>query len=163
MKDLWNSIRKQFVPGHAGESEVALDSIPTDFTFLPIISACLPLLHSYPAGTMLYILDCLCPEDFALVLDLVRLDLSQPHQHKRPPAQDVRHRPNSYEDLLSHLRAYTSNVPAKDYPHFWLELTRSWLLTCPIDPDYYQDDETGKELFCQKLRNELADRILNIS
>lgn len=162
MKDLWNSIRKQFVPGHAGESEVALDSIPTDFTFLPIISACLPLLHSYPAGTMLYILDYLCPEDFP-ILDFVHLDLSPPHHHRRLPRTWVRLKPKSYEGLLSHLRVRTCIIPAKDYPRFWLELTRSCLLTCPVDPDYYREDESGRELFCQKLRNELADRILNIS
>ena len=127
-----------------------------------VISDCLKTLDSCSTGTAIYVLSCLCPEDIA-VLELVRLDLSQPHQHKRLSEKDIRLRSNSYEDLLSHLRAYTRIVPTKDYPHFWLELTRNWLLTCPIDPDYCQDDETGKDLFCQKLRNELIDRILVIS
>jgi hypothetical protein len=144
------------------EHEGPLGSIPAAGTFQPIMSHCLQLLNPYSPGTVLYILDCLCPYEVA-VLDLVHLDLSQPHQHKRLSEKDVRLRPDSYEELLSHFRAYTRIVPAKDYLHFWLELTRSWLLTCPIDPDYYQDDETGKDLFCQKLRSELIDRILKIS
>ncbi len=163
MSDLWEGIRRRFVSKDISEHKATPGSIPTTGTFQHVISYCLQLLNSYPASTIIYILACLCPEDFALVLELVRLDLSQPHQHKQLSEKDIRLRSNSYEELLSHLRAYTSNVPAKDYPHLWLELTRSWLLTCPIDPDYYLDDETGKELFCQKLRNELIDRILKIS
>lgn len=131
-------------------------------TFQHVTSYCLQVLNSYSVGTVLYILACLCPEDLA-VLDLGHLDLSQPHHHKPRPEKDVRLSPNSYQGLLSHLRTHTSIIPTRDYPQFWLELTRSWLLTCPIDPDYYRDDETGKDSFCQRLRNELIDRILNIN
>jgi hypothetical protein len=159
--DLWNSIKKQFASRHPRDSEAALDSIPTAVTFQPIISSCLPLLHSCPAGTMLYILDCLCPEDFP-ILDFGQLDLSPPHHHRRLSTLEVRLRPKCYEGLLSHLRAQTSIIPAKDYPRFWLELTRSCLLTSPVDPDYYREDQSGKELFCQRLRSELIERILRI-
>jgi hypothetical protein len=127
-----------------------------------VISDCLKTLDSCSTGTAIYILSCLCPEDIA-VLELVRLDLSQPHQHKPLAGRNIRPEPHSYEDLLSHLQARTSIVPAKDLPHLWIELTRNWLITCPVDPDYYRDDEAGKELFCQKLRNELVDRILNLT
>lgn len=37
-----------------------------------------------------------------------------------------------------------------------------YTLTCPIDPDYYQEGETGEELYCQRLRSELIERILRI-
>lgn len=110
---------------------------------------------------MLYILDCMCPRDFS-ILDFVYLDLDLPHHHRRLPRKDIRLKPKSYEDPLSHIRAYINMVPAQDYPRFWLELTRICFLTCPIDPDYYLEDETGKELFCQKMRSELIERILRI-
>lgn len=110
-----------------------LGSIPATGLFRDIISYCLQLLNTYRASTMIYILACLCPDDFA-VLELVRFDLSEPHQHKQLPHKDIHHKFNTYADLLAHLRAYTSIVPKKDYPLFWLELTKSWLLTCPIDP-----------------------------
>lgn len=137
--------------------------ISADCTFQHVVSRCLELLRPYSPGTAIYALSCLCPKDFSVILELVRLNLSQTHHHKRLPENDIRLRPTSHGDLLSSLRAYTDTVPTEDYCHFWLELTRSWLLTCPLDSDYYQDDETSRDLYCQKLRNELVDRILNIS
>jgi len=139
------------------------DSIPVDSTFQFVLSGCLQRLNSYSTGTAIYILSCLCPEDFDVILNLVRLDLNGPHDHKHLLEQDVHIAPRSYENLLSNLRAQTSIVPPKEYSRFWLELTRHWLLTCPVDPVYDQYDESGKDIFCQRLRNELIDRILNIS
>ena len=150
------------MPGDISEHEATPGSIPAAGAFQHVISHCLQVLNSCPAGTALYVLSSLCPADVA-VLDLLHLDLSQPHQHKRPREKDVHPTLNRDENLLSHLQAHTSIVSPQDYPCFWLELTRNWLITCPVDPDYYRDDEAGKELFCQKLRNELIDRILNIS
>ncbi|HLO33473.1 MAG TPA: hypothetical protein VK249_30275 [Anaerolineales bacterium] len=143
------------------ERETTIGSLPMTDAFQPFISSCLSMLHSYSAGTMLYILDGLCPDDFSTVLDLINLDLSLPHHHDRLPGRNVHIGSNS-KDGLSYFRLYTSIVPAKDFPRFWLELTRSCLLTFPIDPDYYQEDESGNELFCQKMRSELIERILRI-
>jgi hypothetical protein len=95
-------------------------------------------------------------------MDLVRLDLNQPHQHK-PLSEKEPILPCSYEDLLQDFQDQTRNIHAQDYGNFWLELTEKWLLACPVDTSYYGVDDTGKELFCQKLRSELLDRILNIS
>jgi hypothetical protein len=119
-------------------------------------------LNSYPAGVALYILNCLCPESFPIIMALVRLDLNQPHQHK-PLSEKEPGIPCSHEDLLQDLRAVTRNIPTPDYAQFWLQLTGKWLLTCPVDANYYRVDDTGKELFCQILRTELLDRILDIS
>lgn len=146
------AIRKRSLYEYMTEKETAPD----------LISYCLQRLDTCSAGTALYILDCLCPDDFDLVLDLIRLDLSWPHQHKWILEKDIPLKCDPYEDLLALLRARTSIIPVKAYPHFWLELTKCWLLTCPVDPDYYQDDEAGKEMFCQKLRGELVERILRI-
>lgn len=159
MIDLWERIRKRFVPRQASEPETVPFSLSTVEDFQSVISACLPMLHSYPTGTMLYILDCLCPRDFP-VLDLVHLDLSQPHPHKQPPRNNVR--PQPYEDLLACLRVYANTIPAEDYPRFWLELTGRCLLTCPLDPYYYRASETDDHSFCEKLRSELIERILII-
>lgn len=144
------------------EQESTPSSTPIVGTYQPIISYCLQVLISYPAGAVLYILSCLCPEDFGVIMELVHLDLNQPHQHK-PLSEKEPSIPCSYEDLLQDLKAQTRNIPAQDYGHFWLELTGKWLLVCLVDKNYYRLDDTGKELFCQKLRNELLDRILNIS
>jgi len=163
MMNVWKSIRRRIAPGDMNGDGTAPNLIPTSERFEQVVSDCLELLNGYSAGTIMYILNCLCPDDFALIIELVRLDLSPAHQHKRLSEKDVPPRSDSYKELLSLLRAHTSKIPAKDYPHFWLELTRNWLLTCPIDPDYYREDETGKDLFCRRLRIELVERILNIS
>jgi len=159
--DLWKRIRRRFISRQIAEPEAVLASVSTAENFQPVIYSCIPLLHSCPTGTILYLLDCLCPRDFS-ILDLVHLDLSQPRHHKRLPALEVRLKPKSYEGPLSHLRAHTSMIPAKDYPRFWLELTRSCLLTCPLDPYYYRASETDEDLFCEKLHSELIERILKI-
>jgi hypothetical protein len=120
-------------------------------------------LNHYPAGTLIYDLVCLCPDDFDVILDLVRLDLSQPHEHKAFQKSDIYLASCAYGNLQAKLHAHISAVPPEGYSRFWLELTKRWLLTCPIDPGYYLEDETGKELYCQKLRSELLERILNIN
>lgn len=97
-----------------------------------------------------------------MILELVRLDLNQPHDHKRPPKNNVHIKPNSYKKLLSRFRVYANGVPASDYGHFWLELTGSWLLSCPIDPDYEQGGEADQDLFCRRLRTELVESIMRI-
>ena len=145
------------------EYAVASDSICSADPFQHVISNCVQLLNRYRARHIIYVLTCLCPDEFAVVLDLVRLDLSQPHQHKPLPAKNIHIASDSCENLLSHLRARTNMVPRKDYGHFWLELTRHWLLTCPLDPDFDRNDAASEDLFCQKLRSELVERILNIT
>lgn len=120
----------------------------------------LHVLNHYPVSTGIYILACLCPYEIA-VLDILQFDMSQPHQHK--VRKNIPLRPNSYENLLLRLKFYSNLIPPIYYENFWLELTRCWFLTCPIDPDYYLEDENGKELYCQRLRNELIDRILNLN
>jgi hypothetical protein len=130
--------------------------------FEHLISDCLQLLNHYPAGTLIYDLACLCPEGFDVILNLDRLDLSQPHEHKRFQVSDIFLASFGYENLQPNLRAQISIVPPEEYSRFWLELTKRWLLTCPIDPEYYLEDETGKELYCQKLRSQLVERILHI-
>lgn len=120
------------------------------------------MLNSCSTGTALYGLSCLCPDDFDVILDLVRLDLSQPHQHGLLAEQNTHLRYGSYEDLVVHLRAYMNTLPVRDQGAFWLELTRGWLLSCRMSPAYYRADETGTEIFCQKLRSDLVERILRI-
>lgn len=161
MINVWQGIRKRFGTSAINEHNATPSSILTTGTFQDGLSYCLQLLSFHPAGSVLYLLDCLCPSDL-VVLDLCRLDLDQAHQHKQFPEKNLHFVPNAHEELLADLRAYTRIVPAKEYGHFWLELTKSWLLTCPIDLEYYREDETGKELFCQKLRSELIDRILKL-
>jgi hypothetical protein len=119
------------------------------------------VLNPCPAGTAIYILACLCPDETA-VLDILRLDLSQTHHHKQLPGENYSLKTRSSLDLFVHLKTYTHIVPTGVYRTFWLELVRSWLLTCPIDPELYREDDTGKELFCQALRCELIDRILKL-
>lgn len=148
------------------EQGTHLASIPPNSAIQHIIPRWLKVLNSYSTGTAMYILSCLCPEDFAVVLALVRLDLSQPHQHKYLPKKDVRLKSNSYEDSISHLRACVSLLPTRTYSHFWLELTRRWLLTCPVDTEDGKEDckpdENGNDMFCQKLRSQLIENILKI-
>ena len=163
--NLWEGLKRRFVSRarDMSEQETTASLIPTTCEFQPIISSCLSLLYSYPAGTLLYILDCLSPRnDFSTVMDLIQLDLSLPHHHPSAARKNNHVRPNP-KDLLSCLQVYTSIVPAKDFPRFWLELTHWCLLTFPIDPNYYREDENGNELFCQKMRSELVERILNIT
>jgi hypothetical protein len=126
-----------------------------------VIRYCLEVLYPYPAGTAIYILACLCPDETA-VLDILRLDLSQTHHHKQLPSENYSLKNRSSLDLFVHLKTYTHIVPTGVYRTFWLELVRSWLLTCPIDPELYREDNIGKELFCQALRCELIDRILKL-
>jgi hypothetical protein len=132
-------------------------------TLQQVLSYCLQLLNHYPTSTLIYDLACLCPDDFDVILNLVRLDLSQPHEHKYFQESDIYLAPFAYEKLQSNLRAQICNFSPEEYSRFWLELTKRWLLTCPIDPEYYMEDETGKELYCQKLRSERVERILNIN
>lgn len=117
-------------------------------------------MKPYPASTVLYILACLCPHEVS-VLELLRLDLNQTHQHA--VRKNIPLNLNLYENLLLFLKFYSNIIPSIDYENFWLELSRCWLLSCPIDPDYYQEDENGKEIYCKRLRNELIDWILNIN
>jgi len=150
--NVWKGIRKQ---------PVSIDILEME-TVPGLISYCLQRLDGCSAGTAMYILSCLCPDDFDLVLALIRLDLSCPHQHKWLSEKNRPLKSNSCEDLLALLRIRTSNIPMKEYSHFWLELTKGWLLTCTVDLEYYRTDETGEDLFCQKLRSELVERILRI-
>ena len=160
--NVWKAIRKRFVSQDMIEAEADLDLISTADPSQHLIWHCLQQLNTCSAGTALYILDCLCPDDFALVLDLLRLDLSDPHQHKRLSKKDIPLESDPNEHLLALLRAGTGIVPAKDYPHFWLELTKRWLLTSPVDPKYDLAHEAGTDMLCQKLRAELVERILRI-
>jgi hypothetical protein len=126
------------------------------------ISDCVELLNHYPASTLIYDLARLCPDDFDVILNLIRLDLSQPHEHKHLRKMDLCLASFTYEKLHAKLRAVIDVIPPEEYSHFWLELTKRWLLTCPLD-SAYSPDESGKDLFCQKLRSELVERILNIT
>ena len=144
------------------EPEVFPGSIHVADAYQPMISYCLQALNSYTVDAGLYILSCLCSENFPIIMGLVRLDLNQPHQHKSLSEKDPSI-PCSYEDLLQDLQIQMKRVPADDYPQVWLELAGKWLLTCPVDTRYYRIDEAGKELFCQILRSELLDRILDIN
>jgi hypothetical protein len=152
-----------FVIRKLADYRMVPSSTCTTHTFEQLISDCLQLLNHHPAGTLMYDLACLCPDDIDVILNLVRLDLSQPHEHKPFQESDIDLAPSVYENLQADLRAQMSIVPPEEYSRFWLELTKRWLLTCPIDPEYYLEDETGKELYCQKLRSELVERILNIN
>ena len=156
--DLWEEIRKgwrflrirKHIPG----------SLEYGSAFENVISICLDRLNSCSAGNALYLLSCLCPEDFQVILDLVRLDLNQPHEQKY--SKDIYCRRDPREDLLPHLHAYMNIIPAKDRGRLWLELTRRWLLSCPIPPTDDKAEESGKDLLCQKLQSELIERILRI-
>lgn len=139
------------------------DSISTTRVYQDMIAGCLPLLNSYSTATAIYLLICLCPEDFDVILNLVRLDLSQPFEYQPLLEKEAGRKLHAREDLLSLLQTQKSIVPIKDYCCFWLELTRGWLLSCPFDPDYFRDPETDENLFRQKLRSELVERILNIT
>ena len=153
MMNLWKGISKRFVSQDVNNEKTAPE----------LKSYCLQLLNSCTAGTALYILNCLFPDDFDLVFDLLRFDLDFPHQHKWLSEKDMTPKSDSYKDVLAILQARTNLIPMKDYPHFWLDLTKSWLLSCPVDPEYYLAEEAGKDLYCQKLRGELVERILNIT
>lgn len=145
------------------EHKSAPDSSSMADTLQQAVSDCLQLLNHYSVSTQIYDLVCLCPDDFDVILNLVRLDLNQPHEHKHFQESDIYLAPFAYEKLQSNLRAQISNFSPEEYSRFWLELTKRWLLTFRIDPGYYREDETGKELYCQKLRSELLERILNIN
>jgi hypothetical protein len=125
-----------------------------------IISYILHVLNHYPVSTGIYILACLCPRE-TTVLDVQKFDMSQPHQHKVRKNNPLRL--NSYDNLLLLLKLYSNIIPSIAYENFWLDLSGCWLLSCPIDPYYYQEDENGKEIYCQRLRNELIDWILNLN
>jgi hypothetical protein len=89
-----------------------------------VIRYCLEVLYPYPAGTAIYILACLCPDETA-VLDILRLDLSQTHHHKQLPSENYSLKNRSSLDLFVHLKTYTHIVPTGVYRTFWLELVRS--------------------------------------
>lgn len=144
------------------EQEMTTGSVAIPEPYEPIISYCLQVLNSYPSAAALYILSCLCPGSFPVVMGLVRLDLNQSHQHQSLSEKEPSI-PCSYEDLLQDLQIQMKRIPAEDYPPVWLQLAGQWLLTCPVDMRYYRVDDTGRELFCQSLRSELLDRILDIN
>lgn len=160
--ELWEKLRKRFVRRGTLKHGSAPVSMCAVVTFEDLISDCLDVLNSCSTGTALYLLSCLCPDDFDIILNLICLDLSQPHRHKDLPERNFYLHQNSCEDLLSHLWAPTTALSTEDCGRLWLELTRRWLLTCPVDPEYDQVDETGKDRFCQNLRSELVERILRI-
>ena len=149
--------------GNMSERGTTSGTIPTTSPSEDFISNCLQVLDSTTPGTVIYILTCLCPEDFAVILDLLHFDLSQPHHHKYLSEKRVHVASNTYAAVISNLQAYTNTLPRQVYCDLWLEVAQRWLLTCPIDPEYYLEDETGKELYCQRLRSELIERILNIN
>ncbi len=98
-----------------------------------------------------------------MILELLRFDLIQPHHHPSPSTKCLYVELHSNTNIISCLQEYARTLPAKEYSCLWLEVVKRWLLTCPIDEEYYMFDENGKDLFCHKLRSELIDRILNIS
>lgn len=127
------------------------------------VSECLRALNASTAGTAIYILSCLYPEDFAIILELLRFDLSQPHHHPLLSKECLHFNLRSNANVISCLQKYARILPAKEYSRLWLEIVQHWLLTCPVDEEYYMPSETGKDLFCQKLRSDLIDSILNMS
>lgn len=162
LMDVWESVRYRLMSRQIRKYGFVPDSRRALGTFESVISDCLELLHSCSAGTALYVLSCLCPDDCDVILDLIRLDLRPPHQHPYLPEKERYLGHNSDEDLLAQLQAHATCLPAREQNCFYLELTRRWLLSCPADPAYYESDETGKEMFCRKLRSELVELILRI-
>lgn len=162
MTDLLERIRRRLASRGIRKRAITPVPIRTFGTVDTAISDFLAILNSCSTGTALYVLSCLCPDDFDVILDLVRLDLSQPQQRSylAKYEADLRHGP--CEDLVAYLRAYMNILPVRDQGPFWLELTRHWLLSCRMSPAYYRADETGTEIFCRKLRSELVERILRI-
>ena len=150
----WKFISKQVTPPNSTPANIRSDNF---------ISECLQILDSTTTGTAIYILSSLCPEDFATILDLLRFDLGQPHRHPRLSETRVHDKSSTYTRVIKDLQAYANTLPQEVYRLMWLELAERWLLTCPMNPEFYLENETGKELFCQKLRNDLMDRILNIT
>lgn len=161
--DWWEGIRKRFVSKNVVEGETVLEVVSTAYPLDRMIADCLQHLHACSAGSAMYILDCLCPDDSSLVIDLLHLELDIPHEHRRFSEIELLRTSESCERVLLLLRTRTKTIPQEQYSQFWLELTKCWLLTCPIDPEHYLADDTGKELYCYKLRSELIERILNIS
>lgn len=145
------------------QAKILHDSISIFNSGKSFVSECQRALNATTAGTAIYILSCLYPEDFSVILELLRFDLNQPHDHpllsKKCSQADLR----SNTNVISSLQTYARVLPAKEYSCLWLEIVEHWLLTCPVDEEYYAPDETGKDLFCHKLRSDLLDRILNIS
>lgn len=156
-----NNIKRRIISGFLRRSGRSEFLMPDHTLFHQVISSCLPLLHSCRAGSMLYMLDCLCPGDFSIT-DIAHIDLSKPHYHRQRSPAEFRLMPTSEEFLLVKIKIHVNSIRPTDYPDFWVELTRKSLLTCPVDPKYYQEDKQGKELFCQRLRSELIDRIFKI-
>ena len=138
-------------------------AVPAPLTAESFTAECLHVLNGTTIGTAIYILSCLCPDDFTVILEFLRIDLSQPHQHALPARKRVHVTSSSHTDVISQLRAYMNTLPAKAQGDLWLEVAQRWLLTCPMDAAYYKPDESGMDLFCQKLRNDLLDSILNIN
>ena len=160
MIKLYKGLNRGFESRKLNKRSVGTDSLhhhgkPEDF-----LAACLKLLDGTTPGTAIYILSCLCPENMDVILNLTHLDLSQPHHHALPSKKRVRLSSSSYDDAISHLRAYGSRLSEKDYGRLWLEAAHQWLLTCPLTEEYYQPDEGDEDTFCRRLRSELLDRIM---
>ena len=137
--------------------------MPAPVTAQSFTAECLQILDGATIGTAIYILSCLCPDDCSVILDLLRIDLHQPHQHAFPARKHLHGTSSSYTEVISQLRAYMNTLPAKARGDLWLGVAHRWLLTCPMDAAYYKPDESGMDLFCQKLRNDMLDSILNIT
>ena len=127
------------------------------------VSECSRVLNTTTAGTAIYILSCSYPEDFTAILELLRFDLSQPHRHPVLSGKRLSIDLRSKANMISSLQEYARILPAKEYSRLWLEIVEHCLLTCPIDVEHYKPDENRKDVFCQKLRGDLLDSILNIS
>lgn len=124
---------------------------------------CLKILNTTTAGTAIYILSCLYPEDFNVILELLRFNLSQPHHHPFLSKKNLPIDLRFHATMISSLQEYARILPPKEYSCLWLEVVEHWLLNCPIDQEYYKPNETSQDLFCHKLRSDLLDSILNIS
>lgn len=116
------------------ERDGAPDSILANNSFEGFIFDCLRVLDSTTAGTAIYILSYLCPEDFDVILEL--------DHHEHLPEKRVHVSSSSYADVIAHLRNYANTLPTEIY-------CRAWLLTRPIDKDYYQENEMGKDIFAK--------------
>lgn len=161
VSDLWEFIKKR-LPFQRMDRHDSLPSfVRTDDAFEDVISKSLQLLNSCSVGTDLYLLSCLCPDDFHVILSLLRLDLGQPSPPRYVPKGHARYQ-SSYKDLLSQLRAYASFLPGEDYSRYWLELTQRWLLSFPVDSIGYKSDEASRDWSRRKLRSELVEWILGI-
>ena len=162
MIKLYKVMKMRFLFRHGDKYETAPGLLASNGRSESFISDCLQVLENTTPGTAIYILSCLCPESMDVILGLIRLDLSRPHRHPYPSKKPVNAWSGSYEEAISHLRNYGSLLPEKVYGRLWLEVAHHWLLTCPFDEKYYKSDEDGNDMFCQKLRSDLIDRILKI-